>query len=92
MDDQRPRFIYHPAPGPRPNGEFETPPPIELGRDARFALRWIRRRLGVVTPSSATVASPLFSSEVIDVEAAIAAIPQAPPEKPGIFSRILGNK
>lgn len=92
MDDRRPRFIYHPAPGPRPNGEFETPPPIELGRDAPFALRWIRRRLGVVTPPPSSVANPLFSGEVIDVEAMIAAIPQAPEEKPGILRRILGGR
>jgi hypothetical protein len=51
MEDQRIRIIYHPAPGPTAAGEISTPEPVVLGRDVRFALGWIRRRLGLGTPS-----------------------------------------
>lgn len=43
-----PRIIYHPAPSPALDGSEVTPRPIDLGRDPRRALAWIRRRLGLI--------------------------------------------
>ena len=43
-----PRIIYHPAPSPALDGSEVTPQPVDLGRDPRRALAWIRRRLGLI--------------------------------------------
>lgn len=43
-----PRIIYHPAPSPALDGSEVAPQPIDLGRDPRRALAWIRRRLGLI--------------------------------------------
>lgn len=50
---QRPRIVYHPAPGPGPDGQPQIVPPVHLGTDLDFALDWIRRRLGLaeITPT-----------------------------------------
>lgn len=41
------RVIYHPAPIQRLAGQAVTPEPVALGEDPDFAMRWIRRRLGL---------------------------------------------
>jgi hypothetical protein len=47
----RPRFIYHPAPGPRVDGRIVKPEPVDLGDDLEFALEWISHRLGIRRPA-----------------------------------------
>jgi hypothetical protein len=60
MKDQRIRIVYHPAPGPTNAGEIRRPTPIVLGRDLRFALSWIRRRLGLGAPSRGERRDPVY--------------------------------
>lgn len=43
-----PRIVYHPAPAPALDGELHPVRPVDLGRDPRRALAWIRRRLGLL--------------------------------------------
>lgn len=60
MRDQRIRIVYHPAPGPTGAGEIRRPAPIVLGRDLRFALAWIRRRIGLGQPSRGERREPVY--------------------------------
>lgn len=41
------RIIYHPAKAPDRTGQVVATDPVVLGSDPDFAIRWIRRRLGL---------------------------------------------
>jgi hypothetical protein len=43
-----PRIIYHPAPSPALDGGQTEVRPVDLGRDPKRAIAWIRRRLGLL--------------------------------------------
>jgi hypothetical protein len=59
------RIVYHPAPGPTPDGKVSAPEPIALPRDMVVSVRWMKRRLGM--PLEAPLPRPLFSREPLEL-------------------------